>query len=100
MKSYGKALSQINKEYKNDGSGIVLSTSRYFTPSGECIDGKGITPGTVIELADEYKRLDVDKIPTGYDVQLYAAMSALGVESSEKVTTPAEPTPEAETKAE
>ncbi|MBE7064933.1 MAG: S41 family peptidase [Ruminococcaceae bacterium] len=100
VKSYGKALAQINKKYENDGSGIVLSTSRYFTPSGECIDGVGITPSTVVELADEYKDVSVDKIPTGYDVQLYAAMSALGVESTEKITPPAETDLDAEMKAE
>jgi len=86
VKSYGKALAQINKEYKDDGSGIVLSTSRYFTPSGECIDGVGITPDIATELADEHKSAEIDKIPTGYDIQLYAAMEALGVTSSEKIT--------------
>lgn len=86
VKSYGKALGQINKDYPIDGSGIVLSASRYFTPSGECIDGVGITPSVVVELAEEYKNLPIESIPVGYDLQLYAAMKELGVESSEKIT--------------
>lgn len=86
VKSYGKALGQINKEYTADGSGIVLSSSRYFTPSGECIDGVGITPSVVVELAEEHKKLPVEDIPVGYDLQLFAAMEKLGVESSEKIT--------------
>lgn len=79
VKSYGKALGQINKEYTGDGSGIVLSSSRYFTPTGECIDQVGITPSIVVELAEEHRILDVENIPAGYDTQLYKAMETLGV---------------------
>lgn len=32
-----------------DGSGLRLTTSKYFTPSGESIHGKGITPDIVID---------------------------------------------------
>jgi len=32
-----------------DGSGLRLTTARYFTPSGVCINGIGITPDVVIE---------------------------------------------------
>ncbi len=32
-----------------DGSGLRLTTSKYFTPSGRSIHGKGITPDIVIE---------------------------------------------------
>lgn len=84
MKSYGKALAQTMEKY-SDGSGISLSSSRYFTPSGECIDGVGITPDVVIDLEPGYKIADVDKIPTGYDIQLYTAMEQLGVISTEKI---------------
>ena len=30
-------------------SGISLTTARYFTPSGESIQGKGIEPDIIIE---------------------------------------------------
>jgi len=32
-----------------DGSGLRLTTARYFTPSGVCINGIGITPDVVVE---------------------------------------------------
>jgi carboxyl-terminal processing protease len=32
-----------------DGSGLRLTTSKYFTPSGKSIHGKGITPDIVLE---------------------------------------------------
>ncbi len=32
-----------------DGSGLRLTTSKYFTPSGRSIHGKGITPDIVVE---------------------------------------------------
>lgn len=43
-KTYGKALGQVSRSYEYDGSGVVITVARYFTPSGECIHGKGISP--------------------------------------------------------
>jgi carboxyl-terminal processing protease len=36
-----------------DGSGLRLTTARYFTPKGRSIHGKGITPDIVIEATKE-----------------------------------------------
>ena len=36
----------------SDGSGLRLTTARYFTPKGRSIHGKGITPDIVIEAAE------------------------------------------------
>jgi carboxyl-terminal processing protease len=33
----------------NDGSGLRLTTAKYFTPRGETIHGKGITPDILVE---------------------------------------------------
>jgi carboxyl-terminal processing protease len=33
----------------NDGSGLRLTTAKYFTPRGQTIHGKGITPDIVVE---------------------------------------------------
>ncbi|MFQ5881787.1 MAG: S41 family peptidase [Candidatus Methylomirabilales bacterium] len=33
----------------NDGSGLRLTTARYFTPEGRAIDGTGITPDIVVK---------------------------------------------------
>ena len=40
----------------NDGSGLRLTTARYYTPSGDSIQAKGITPDVVVQnrpLAEE-----------------------------------------------
>ena len=37
----------------SDGSGLRLTTARYFTPKGRSIHGKGITPDIVIEPAKD-----------------------------------------------
>jgi carboxyl-terminal processing protease len=34
----------------SDGSGLRLTTAKYFTPKGRSIHGKGITPDIVVEL--------------------------------------------------
>ena len=39
-----------------DGSGLRLTTSKYFTPSGICIHGIGITPDIVVEKVDEEEK--------------------------------------------
>ena len=44
----------------NSLTGIRLTTARYYTPSGESIQGKGITPDIIIEQGEfesfDYKR--------------------------------------------
>ncbi len=75
--TYGKALAQINLTFESDGSGIVLSTHRYFTPSGECIDGVGIEPDVTVLPAEEYKNTDPDNIPEGEDAVLNMAIEIL-----------------------
>src|SRR3989440_5437022 len=34
----------------SDGSGLRLTTAKYFTPKGRSIHGKGLTPDIVVEL--------------------------------------------------
>jgi carboxyl-terminal processing protease len=42
-KTYGKGA--VNKRFAlNDASGILLTTGRYFLPSGRQIEGEGLTP--------------------------------------------------------
>lgn len=43
-----------------DGSGLRLTTSKYFTPSGRSIHGKGITPDIIVEHKVN-KETDEDK---------------------------------------
>ncbi|MBE7057642.1 MAG: S41 family peptidase [Ruminococcaceae bacterium] len=51
-KTYGKALGQIRYDYPEDGSGVVLTVAKYFTPSGECIHGAGISPDIEVSLVE------------------------------------------------
>ena len=34
----------------SDGSGLRLTTAKYFTPKGRSIHGKGITPDIIVEV--------------------------------------------------
>ncbi|MBO4327098.1 MAG: S41 family peptidase [Clostridia bacterium] len=73
-KTFGKAIGQISRSYSEDGSGVVLTVATYFTPSGECIHGVGITPDTEVSLAEGYENMTPDKIPAGEDAQLDKAL--------------------------
>ena len=37
----------------SDGSGLRLTTAKYYTPKGRSIHGKGITPDIVVEVPKE-----------------------------------------------
>lgn len=77
-KTYGKALGQLSRSYSEDGSGIVLTVSRYFTPSGTCIHGVGITPDVEVLPGDLYVGKLPEEIPQGSDVQLQKALEEIG----------------------
>ena len=62
-KSFGKGSVQTIIPFKksnNKNAGIRLTTARYYTPSGESIQGKGIDPDIIVEQGSfesaEYKR--------------------------------------------
>lgn len=50
--TFGKGLVQSVVEL-DDQTGYTLTTAQYFTPSGEYIHKKGITPDVVIEYSEE-----------------------------------------------
>src|SRR2546425_425553 len=54
MKAVGKGSVQTIIRL-SDGSGLRLTTAKYFTPNGRSIHGKGITPDIVVELPKEPK---------------------------------------------
>lgn len=56
MKTYGKAVGQAPYMITSD-TAIYLTSARYFTPKGECIDKKGITPDVEVDLPDEKKAI-------------------------------------------
>jgi carboxyl-terminal processing protease len=66
----------------SDGSGLRLTTAKYFTPKGRSIHGKGITPDIVVEVPkDDQKK---DRLPAAdpleelkKDVQVQRALDVI-----------------------
>lgn len=50
--TFGKGIVQTIMPL-NDGSGMKFTTSSYFTPNGECIQGKGIAPDIELKFDSE-----------------------------------------------
>jgi len=50
--TYGKGSVNILHQLK-DGSGLYITTARWFTPNGHLIEGKGIAPDCELELEGE-----------------------------------------------
>ena len=75
-KSYGKGVVQSLIEF-GDGSAFKLTTAKYYTPSGECIDGTGIEPHVKVELPEQYRDISVNSIDYNNDAQLKAAVQIL-----------------------
>lgn len=72
-KTFGKGLVQNIIDLK-DGTGLKVTIARYYTPSGECIQGKGIMPDIVYDLPKELK----DKqLPIDEDPQIKKAIEVL-----------------------
>lgn len=75
----GKGYSQILFELA-DGSGIGLSTARYYTGSGVSLIGTGLEPEPSVELSQEAKaKLYLGQLPHEEDLQLQASLRALGL---------------------
>lgn len=56
-KTFGKGVTQVTLEF-TDGSMMKITDSRYYTPSGICIDHKGIEPDVEVKMDPEkYSRL-------------------------------------------
>ncbi len=51
-RTYGKGSVNILHQLK-DGSGLYLTTARWFTPSGRPIEGEGIAPDYELDLEEE-----------------------------------------------
>lgn len=72
-KTFGKGLVQTIMGLK-DGSGVKVTTARYYTPSGECIQGTGIKPDIVLELPEKDKNRDLSH---NEDIQLQKAIEVI-----------------------
>jgi carboxyl-terminal processing protease len=68
--SFGKGSVQTIFPMK-DGSGLRLTTARYFTPNGRSIQAKGIIPDIIVKpaLAEEEKVVPSPKLPAEKDLE-------------------------------
>jgi carboxyl-terminal processing protease len=79
QQTYGKGSVQTVMPL-SDGHAIKLTTSKYFTPSGVSIHGRGITPDVVVDPKDAGKVDDAAPPPRGGDVKTdYELRLALGL---------------------
>jgi len=75
-RTFGKGLVQELK-LLDDNSGIKVTISRYFTPSGACIHGTGISPDIEVDVMKDYRSLPASQIPRDRDIQLQSAIKAV-----------------------
>lgn len=78
--TYGKGVVQTTFPFK-DGSAVKLTTAKYYTPKGVCIDGVGVAPDIVVDNTNDFvlESLNSDKAgcDTLNDVQLKKAVELL-----------------------
>lgn len=76
-KTFGKGVVQNVLEFP-DGSGLKITTARYYTPSGECIHGVGIMPDVEVELDEDAVTLyGINNLPHDEDAQLQKAIELI-----------------------
>jgi carboxyl-terminal processing protease len=68
--TFGKGSVQTIIPLK-DGSGLKLTTARYYTPSGRSIQAKGIVPDIIVKPSrpEEEKEIIIPKLPTEKDLE-------------------------------
>ncbi|MCC8141294.1 MAG: S41 family peptidase [Lachnospiraceae bacterium] len=77
--TFGKGVVQTIRPL-SDGSAVKMTTSRYFTPGGTCIQGIGITPD--VELEYEFLGGDEDEYSYELDNQIQEAIEVLRSEEN------------------
>ncbi len=75
--TFGKGLVQSVIPLEQ-GAGLKYTISKYYTPSGTCIHGIGVTPDIEIENDEQYQYYSVEDIPEGEDRQLLRAIEETG----------------------
>lgn len=72
--TFGKGIVQSFFHLGNEGGWAKMTTDAYYTPSGVCIQGIGITPDVVVDLPEELKDTSIDLLDPAQDTQLKAAL--------------------------
>ena len=74
--TFGKGIVQSIITFREDGAGMQLTTSSYFTPNGSSIHQVGVTPDVEVTPAEGYVRMFYEPDING-DVQLQTAVDTL-----------------------
>lgn len=74
-KTFGKGIVQAVRPFGNDGEGIKMTVSEYFTPSGVNIHGIGIEPDIEVNLPEDAEGYGYEYYET--DTQLQKAVEIL-----------------------
>ncbi len=82
-KTYGKGVVQSIHFFKEDAAGMKLTTARYYTPKGRCIDGTGLEPDVKVELPEDILSGEVE-LTDENDTQLQKAIEILQEEIKAK----------------
>lgn len=75
-KTFGKGLVQSIFEF-GDGTAMKITTAKYYTPSGECIDQIGISPDIEVALPEAALQKPVQNLTLEEDTQLQKALELL-----------------------
>ena len=75
-KSFGKGIVQDVYPF-TDGSGISMTSAKYYTPNGICIHVTGIEPDISIDLPDELKDYYISTLEHDKDTQLQKALEII-----------------------
>ena len=59
--TFGKVIVQQPFKFKNGIGGLKVTVSKYYTPNGENIHKKGITPDFEVEITEDINKADYDK---------------------------------------
>lgn len=74
--TFGKGLVQSVVRLEG-GAGLKYTVSKYYTPSGVCIQGIGVTPDIEVENDQQYRYYSIEDIPEGEDNQLACAIQEI-----------------------
>lgn len=74
--TFGKGIVQSIITFREDGAGMQLTTSSYFTPNGRSIHKTGVTPDVEVELDEGYDASIFVPDPEN-DNQLHTAIEVL-----------------------
>ncbi len=74
--TYGKGV--VQSLFTLDSNSLIkITTAKYYTPGGICIDGIGVTPDIQVELDEKYNSALISTIEKENDKQLMEAIKVL-----------------------